>query len=218
MSSVLDVDLDFFGLLDDPVGELDRLIRWGGRPVDVVVERHHYAFRAWRQAVKEGAIDEPRFILHVDEHHDMLGEAPPVNFGNFMWFAMDLWPRCRVHWLVRDPIDSPGQWLSNEAWSRVRRRFTSGPRIPRDWPRPDLVSIATSPGFVEPALARALVERVGDHLEPEQHYLPQVRRAGHQACLAPEADRRGYQSRSRGSDSAFADRMSRSRAARFASS
>lgn len=158
MSSILDIDLDYFGLLDDPAGELDRLVRWAGRPVDAVVERHHHAFRAWRHAVKRGILDEPRFILHVDEHHDMLGESPPVNLGNFMLFAMNLWPPCRVHWLVRNPIDSPEQWLSDEAWARVRRRFTSGTRIPRGWPKPDWVSVATSPGFVEPALAQKLIE------------------------------------------------------------
>jgi hypothetical protein len=108
-----------------------------------------------------GVIDKPRFILHVDEHHDMLGESPPVNLGNFMLFAMKLWPRCRVHWLVTDPIDSPDVWLSEDVWARIRRRFTSAPRIPRGWPKPDWFSVATSQGFVEPDLVRQLMGRFG---------------------------------------------------------
>lgn len=59
------------------------------------------------------------YHLHVDEHHDMMSEMPPVNFGSFMYFAMREWPECRVHWVMPDPIDYPDMWLSDEVWDAV---------------------------------------------------------------------------------------------------
>ncbi len=74
-------------------------------------------------------IEVPTFILHVDEHHDMLSEHPPVLFGNFLYFAMRKWSDCRVYWLTKDPIDDPTMWLSEEAWASVGARFRSGSRL-----------------------------------------------------------------------------------------
>ena len=74
MSSILDIDLDYFYFFDKPVEELDRLLAWAGRPVDFVVEHHHEAFERWVNAVKHRVIRAPQFILHVDEHHDMLSD------------------------------------------------------------------------------------------------------------------------------------------------
>ena len=46
MSVILDIDLDYFPLFDQPVDELERLLSWAGRPVDFVVEHHHEALQA----------------------------------------------------------------------------------------------------------------------------------------------------------------------------
>ena len=37
-SSVLDIDLDYFGLVKEPVQRLRKLLSWAGCPVSVVVE------------------------------------------------------------------------------------------------------------------------------------------------------------------------------------
>jgi len=160
MSSILDIDLDYFRLFDHPLDRLDKLLKWAERPVDAVFEQHHKALKFWSTAAQRGVISSPQFILHVDEHHDLLGERPPVNFGNFMFFAMRRWPECRVQWLVEMRIDSPRQWLSDEAWKSLARRFTSGPHKPRNWPKPDLVTVATSPGFLNEGLRRRLLKRI----------------------------------------------------------
>lgn len=160
MSVILDIDLDYFGLFKDPLSQLDRLLRWATRPVDFVVEQHHPAFLRWEKLVNKGFISSPTLIIHADEHHDMLSENPPVQFGNFLYFALRRWPECRAHWLTANPIDYPDMWLSESAWDSVAARFSSGSRIRRDWPRPDLVSVCTSPEFVESGLSRKLLERI----------------------------------------------------------
>ena len=161
MSAILDIDLDYFRFFDSPVERLDELLAWADRPVDALFDEHHEAFKFWIHAVSRGAIDTPEFILHVDEHHDMLGERPPANFGNFLYFAMRRWPTCKVHWLVDMKIDSPAQWLSEEAWASVARRFTTGNRLRCNWRKPDIVTVATSPGFLEEALRKRLMRRIG---------------------------------------------------------
>jgi hypothetical protein len=162
LSSILDIDLDYFVFLDNPVERLDSLLRWGARPVDFVVEHHHEALARWIVAVKQRLIRAPQFILHVDDHHDLLGERRPIGCGNFLYFAMRRWPRCRVHWLVQHALDSPDMWLSERAWDAVARRFSAGPHRRRDWPKPDLVSVCTSPDFVDEELRRRLLKRVAE--------------------------------------------------------
>ena len=66
MSSILDIDLDCFGLVAEPVRRLERLLAWGGRPVAFVVERHHKAFARWKDRVRRGTLSVPTHILHVD--------------------------------------------------------------------------------------------------------------------------------------------------------
>ena len=161
VSSILDIDLDYFRFFDDPVGELDRLLTWADRPIDIVVEHHDEAFERWVSAVKRRAIRTPGFILHADEHHDMLSDRRPIGFGNFLYFAMRRWPKCRVHWLVNGRIDHPDMWLSERAWKSVGDRFTLGSsRPPRAWLKPDFVSVCTSPGFIHKTLRRKLLRRL----------------------------------------------------------
>lgn len=136
MSAILDIDLDYFRFFDDPVARLDEMLAWAGRPVDAVFDEHHESFKFWTHAVNTGIIDPPEIILHFDEHHDMLGDRAPVNSGNFLYFAMRRWPKCKVHWVVDMKIDFPSQWLSEEEWASVAKRFSSGSRFRRSWRKP----------------------------------------------------------------------------------
>ena len=157
MSLLLDIDLDYFNLMGDPTGALEQLLIWARCPVAFVVERHNHAFAQWRRRVREGRLPTPSHILHVDEHHDMMDERKRANMANVMYHAMRLWPECRVHWLVQEAIDSPAMWLSDDTWAHLRQRFSHGSCRPRSWPRPDLVSICTSPEFVEEAQRERLL-------------------------------------------------------------
>jgi hypothetical protein len=160
MTSILDIDLDYFNLLDDPLDRLNELLDWAKRPVDKIVDHHHKSLEYWKQALAKRSLAAPQFILHVDEHHDMLSETRPIQFGNFLYFAMQRWPECRVHWQVDNPIDSPSMWLSDEAWDSVASRFTMGPRRRHGWPKPDIVTVCTSPGFIDKRLATKLVAAI----------------------------------------------------------
>jgi hypothetical protein len=160
--SLLDIDLDYFNLLGNPTAALERMLVWARRPVSFVVRRHNHAFTQWRKRVRSGSLPAPTHILHVDEHHDMMDQKERANISNVMYHAMRAWPECRVHWLVKEAIDSPAMWLSDETWLRIRPRFTCGSRRPRGWPRPDFVSVSSSPEFVNHALRGqllAVVER-----------------------------------------------------------
>lgn len=162
MSSILDIDLDYFGLVDEPVRQFRRLLMWAGRAVDLVVDQHHHALRKWRADVRWGRLTAPTHILHVDEHHDMMDEKASPNIANVMAQAMRRWPGCRVHWLVRQPIDSPKMWISEETWKLFAARFSSSPHRPRGWPRPDFVSVCTSPEFLPPELGQRLMEQMSE--------------------------------------------------------
>ena len=114
----------------------------------------------------------PTNILHVDEHHDMMDEKVTPNIANVILHAMRKWPECRVHWLVEQPIDSPEMWLNEETWRSIAPRFSMGSRRPRGWPKPDLVSVCTSPDFVKPALRHHLWAEAGiieDAREAKDH-------------------------------------------------
>jgi hypothetical protein len=111
--------------------------------------------------VAAGTLSTPTHILHVDEHHDMMDEKEEMNLANVMYRAMVLWPDCRVFWMAEDRIDAPDMWLEPETWSELRKRFRMGKQRPARWPKPGIVSICTSPGFVSPELRDALIKKVG---------------------------------------------------------
>ena len=157
MYSILDIDLDYFNLMPDAGIHFRRLLAWAARPVALVVERHNHAFAQWRNRWRKTGI-APSHILHVDEHHDMMDQRQQSNIGNFMVYAMRLWPRCRVHWQVQEAIDSPSMWLEDETWNSLHDRFTHGPNRPTHWPKPDFVSVCTSPDFVVPILTKELTD------------------------------------------------------------
>jgi hypothetical protein len=164
--SILDIDIDYFNLVDGPASHLRKMLKWARRPVSIVVDRHNHAFTRWKKMHRAGSIPSPSHILHVDEHHDMMDERRQTNIANFMFHAMRIWPDCRVHWLVKDAIDSPADWLDVGTWRAFRRRFTSGRHRPRNWPRPAIVSVCTSPGFVDDTLRAQLLSVVQEFMKP----------------------------------------------------
>ncbi len=164
MSSILDIDLDYFSLLESPVQNLEKLLAWACRPVDLVVGKHNRAVTRWKRLVQRGALLTPSHILHVDEHHDMMDGRETISISNCMRHAMLLWPECRVHWMVDTPIDSPEMWLSDEEWSQLRAKFSRSHRIPNGWPKPDFVSVCTSPDFLEGGLLERLLQVVTDFI------------------------------------------------------
>ena len=167
MYSILDIDLDYFNLLPDAAHRLYKLLNWGACPVSMVVERHNHAFAGWRKKWRKNGI-APSHILHVDEHHDMMDQRQQTNIANFMFHAMRMWPQCRVHWLVQYPIDSPAMWLEDETWNLLRHRFSYGPNRPARWPKPDVVSVCTSPEFVVPSLVAELIEVLSEFMADHQ--------------------------------------------------
>ena len=72
MSSILDIDLDYFNLIENPEQRLQELLDWGDCPIAFIVEKHHKAYSRWKDRVKRGTLTQPSHILHVDEHHDMM--------------------------------------------------------------------------------------------------------------------------------------------------
>ena len=157
MYSILDIDLDYFNQIQDAPRHLEELLNWADCPVSIVVDRHNHAFARWRKRWQTNNIP-PSHILHVDEHHDMMDQRQQTNIANFMYHAMRIWPQCRVHWLVQHPIDSPAMWLEKETWDSLRRRFSYGSYRPTRWPKPDIVSVCTSPEFVVPNLTADLMD------------------------------------------------------------
>lgn len=164
MYSILDIDLDYFNLITDPAQHFLQLLTWADCPVSIVVERHNHAFARWRKRRGKNGIT-PSHILHVDEHHDMMDQRRQTNIANFMFHAMRVWPQCRVHWMVEYPINSPAMWLEEETWDSFQRRFSYGPDRPALWPKPDLVSVCTSPGFVDPNLAAKMMKVLSKFME-----------------------------------------------------
>ena len=157
MSLLLDIDLDCFNLMDNPAKRLAELLACADRLVSLIVEDHHKVLRWWRSWVKRGKLRQPKYILHVDEDHDMMDEKKTPNITNFICHAMRIWPEVRVHGLVEYAIDSPAMWLSDDTWAMLSRRFTCGSHRLCKWPKPQPVSVCTSPEFVSGRLRYELM-------------------------------------------------------------
>ena len=162
MSSILDIDLDYFNLIKNPEQKLLELLNWGDRPIAFIVEKHNKTYTRWKDRIKRGTLTQPTHILHVDEHHDMMDQRKNANIANFMYHAMRLWKNCQVYWMVDTAIDSSEIWLDENVWLPLSKRFRVGSDIPKDWPKPDFVSICTSPEFVEDDLLEQLLQTVDE--------------------------------------------------------
>jgi len=168
MSSILDIDLDYFNLIENPEQRLKELLDWGNRRIAFVVEKHHKTYSRWKDRVKRGTLTPPSHILHVDEHHDMMDQKRYLNIANFMYHAMRTWRNCRVHWLVDHAIDSPDMWLDDDVWESFSPRFSVGSDLPYRWPSPDIVSICTSPDFVKRDLLQRLLKTAKGFMTTKQ--------------------------------------------------
>ena len=160
MYSILDIDLDYFNNHENPVQRFDSLLDWADRPVDFIVEKHYAVLEQWQKRMEKIGLSSPTHIMHVDEHHDMMDEQAVPNIANMIVHALRRWPQCRVHWLVENPIDSPEMWLSDSAWENLLPRFSKGSLKPRNWPKPNLVSVCTSPAFVAKSIRNQLLARI----------------------------------------------------------
>ena len=157
VTCILDIDLDYFNLSPDPAEELRTLLAWAGRPVDLIVEQHHHAFYWWERIITKKGLATPSTVIHVDEHHDLLNDAPRINAANFMVTVMQQWPTCEVLWVMPEPIDWPDLWLEEETWELISSRFRWVAVLPDDAPVPDLITICTSPGFLPDGLTQRLL-------------------------------------------------------------
>ena len=168
MSCILDIDLDYFNLIENPEKRLREILDWGNRRIAFIVEKHHKAFSRWKDRVKRGTLTPPSHILHVDEHHDMMDQKRNTNIANFMYHAMRTWKSCRVHWMVHHQIDSPEMWLDDDVLELFSQRFTVGSNRPHGWPKPDLVSVCTSPNFVSNELLQRLLGTAKEFMTTKQ--------------------------------------------------
>jgi hypothetical protein len=107
-------------------------------------------------------VGRPHLLIHADEHHDMLSERQPANCANFVYFAMRHWPDRRVVWVTPQPIDYPDIWLSDDSREAVSSRFECAKRFRWRWPKPDVVSVCTSPDFIDASLSEKLLEGIED--------------------------------------------------------
>jgi len=164
MYSILDIDLDYFNAFENPVQRFDSLLNWANRPVDFIVEKHYEVLKQWQKRIRKIGLSSPTHIMHVDEHHDMMNEQAVPSIANVVVHALRRWPECRVHWLVEDPIDSPEMWLSDSTWEKLSPRFSKGAHKPRNWPKPNLVSVCTSPDFVAKAILDQLLAKIEPNL------------------------------------------------------
>ena len=160
MGSVLDIDLDYFNLVNNPRQELINLLMWGNKSVEIIVENHNEVLPRLKKMLNNKKLDELYYILHVDEHHDLMDEKNSVNIANFSFHVMTFWENCKLHWLVQNPIDTPEMWISDAAWNKLKNRFTYGETIPEKWPKPDIVSICKSPEFINKKLLENLIEEI----------------------------------------------------------
>jgi hypothetical protein len=49
MYSILDIDLDYFNLAENPTSALQDILFWGDRPVDFIVDKHSHALPRWKK-------------------------------------------------------------------------------------------------------------------------------------------------------------------------
>ncbi|OPX37961.1 MAG: hypothetical protein B1H12_03495 [Desulfobacteraceae bacterium 4484_190.2] len=168
MSCILDIDLDYFNLIENPEKRLRELLDWGNRRIAFIVEKQHKTFSRWEYRVKRGTLTPPSHILHVDEHHDMMDQKRNTNIANFMYHAMRTWKSSRVHWMVHHQIDSPEMWLGDDVRELFSQRFTVGSNCPHGWPKPDIVSEFTSRNFVSNKLLQRLLETAKEFMTTKQ--------------------------------------------------
>jgi hypothetical protein len=88
VTSILDIDLDYFNLVSDPIRALSEMLAWANRPVDVLADNHADAMRRWVKLVASGRLSFPIHIFHAHEHYDMMDRKTTINVAKVMYHAM----------------------------------------------------------------------------------------------------------------------------------
>jgi hypothetical protein len=159
-TSILDIDLDYFNLVSDPIRAMSETLAWANRPVDVLADNHADAMHRWVSLVASGRLSFPTHILHVDGHHVMMEQKTTIDVANVMGHAMSRWPKCRVYWMAEDSIDTPAMWPDDDVWKRLRTRFRMGTQRPQQWPAPEFLAVTISADFLRPNLKDALLDEI----------------------------------------------------------
>ena len=115
---------------------------------------------------------------------DWIGLLTPIAAVLAVWFVGNLCGAVANGLQEQVGIDCPSMWLAPNTWSSLRRRFSCGPKWPGSWPRPDLVSVCTSPEFVDRKTRNSLLPVVERFTKPRKR-----RKAEHDA--AQDAASRG---------------------------
>ena len=168
MSSILDIDLDYFNLCQNPEQQFYELLNWGCCPIAFVVEKHHKAYSRWKDRVKRETLTEPSHILHVDEHHDMMDQKRIVNIANFMYHAMHKWKNCQLHWMVDTPIDSPEMWINDDAWVSFSQRLALVIVVLMDGQSRNQQILYNSPEFINDDLLQRLLKTSKEFMTGKQ--------------------------------------------------
>ena len=63
MCSILDIDLDYFNLIENPAQRLHDIIALVERPVDFYVEKHHSVLKKWKTIIENRSLPAPSHIL-----------------------------------------------------------------------------------------------------------------------------------------------------------
>jgi hypothetical protein len=175
-------DFDEHGALQSCTG-LAHLLKgeWGGVPT-VVVDNHNHAFYFWFEAWAAGRLESAATLVHLDQHRDTRVPARPLgtaatladafrytnfllNVGNYIVPAQqiglvgdallvtgeaglgDFSRAGRPNTILNIDLDFFAPELSSIAFDRVRRF------VDAHLPAASLVTIATSPFFIEQARA-----------------------------------------------------------------
>jgi hypothetical protein len=69
VTSILDIDLDYFNLVSDPIRVLSEMLAWANRPVDVLADNHADAMRLMDPAKEVTAAEASILFLHDSESH-----------------------------------------------------------------------------------------------------------------------------------------------------
>lgn len=194
-------DFDEHGVLQSCVG-LAHLVRtsWCGVPA-VVMDNHNHAFYFWYEAVQAGRLRPGATLIHLDQHRDTRVPVRPLpahatledafrytnfhlNVGNYVVPAIgaglvgdvlfvtgdsgldDFAFAGRPNTILNIDLDFFAPEMSSIAFERARRF------IDAHLSSASLVTVATSPFFIEPARALAYLHRLADVSPPARREGP----------------------------------------------
>lgn len=185
MSVLIDFDLDWLNSSRHPVNRLRRILQHipGDIPARIAVE-HHDILKTVNKWIREGKIDYPFTVLHIDEHHDLYlngGSVPQTNSGVHCgnWgFRLPTSFYNRFIWVKNDRSkDASDNWEFSQQWLLSKKKgVTSCAKIrPRDIKDVVGAFFCVSPDYLDEAaflLAPKLVKIVADHFGLKRYPRP----------------------------------------------